>query len=134
MLGLTLVQTSPATNPDRTIVKVNFSGIYPQGGDRLPLENILDPLALNQVPLNNSAQNPPPVTPYVLNEWLDGYTTQIQRVVTGVGLNQLTNFYLRLFSSGGGEFPAGTTYASANGNAILTGVVFIEILCPTVQQ
>jgi hypothetical protein len=98
MLGLTLVQTSPATNPDRNIVKVKFSGTYPAGGDRLPLENILDPFALNQVPLNNPAQNPPPVTPYVLNEWLNGYTTQVQRVVTGIGLNQLTNFYLRLFS------------------------------------
>jgi hypothetical protein len=108
MLGLTLVQTSPATNPDRNIVKVNFSGTYPPGGDRLPLENILDPDILVRVPLNNPTKAPPPVTPHIWSEWLDGYYTQIQRVVTGVGLAEVTNF--------------------------LNGEVFLEILCPTVQQ
>ncbi|HUD74177.1 MAG TPA: ice-binding family protein [Terracidiphilus sp.] len=113
-LGLTLLQTSPATNPDRNIVKVNFSGIYPAGGDLIPLTNIADPQVLVQVPLNNPTQAPPPVTPYILNEWLDGYYGQIQRVVTGSGLAAQTNFYLRMFNPGGVEFAANTPYSNAS--------------------
>jgi hypothetical protein len=113
MLSLTLIQTDPATNPTRNLCKVGFSGVYPPGGDLLPLTSILDPDILVQVPLNDPTQAPPPVTPHVWNEWLDGYYAQIQRVVTGVGLAQLTNFYLRLFNPGGVEFPSNTPYSSA---------------------
>lgn len=113
MLTLTMEQTSPATNPDRNIVKVGFSGVYPPGGDLLPLAAILDPLVVVQVPMNDPTQAPPPVTPHIWNEWLDGYYTQIERVVTGSGLTQLTNFYLRLFTPGGVEFAGGTPYSAA---------------------
>lgn len=130
MLSLTLKQVDAATNPTRNICLVGFSGVYPPGGDLLPLTAILDPNELVQVPLNDPTQAPPPVTPHIWNEWLHGYYGQIERVVTGVGLNTLTNFYLRLFSPGGVEFSGGTPYASA----IVNGEMFIEILCPTVQQ
>lgn len=113
MLTLTLKQVDAATDPTRNLCLVGFSGVYPPGGDLIPLTAILDPYSLVQVPLNDPTQAPPPVTPHVWNEWLDGYYTQIQRVVTGVGLAQLTNFYLRLFNPGGVEFPGGTLYSSA---------------------
>ena len=119
-LALTLVQTSPATNPDRNIVKVGFSGTYPLGGDRLPLEDILDPDILVQVPLNDPAQNPPPVTPYVLNAWLNGYSAAVERVVTGSGLQELTEFYLRLFGPGApGPSPVAAELGAAGNYALL---------------
>lgn len=148
MITLTLVQTSPGdNNPDRNIAKVGLVGNYPgpsvsatpfQGGDPLPLNNILDPQIKGQVPMPNAGQNPPPVTPYLLNEWYGGYYFQIQRVVTGTGLSAVTTFYLHLFTPGGTEVAAGTAYSSipAAGTAGYTGAaeVFLEILVPVQQQ
>lgn len=126
MNALTLVQTSPASNPDTNIVKVAVTGAYVQGtADALPLTAIADPQALNQVPLNNPSQNPPPVTPEVFGFTL-GYFAQVQKSVA----NGLTSFGLRWF-----QLSTGAELASANYPAAITGgEVFLRILCPTVQQ
>ena len=59
--ALKLVQTSPASNPDTNLVQVTVSGDYTSGTpDPLPLADIADPQALNQVPLNNVGAAPPP--------------------------------------------------------------------------
>ena len=146
MITLTLAQTSPGdNNPDRNIVKVGFAGNYPgpsvagppfvQGGDPLPLNNILDPQDKGQVPMPNTGQNPPPVTPYPLNEWLGGYYVQLQRVVTGVGLAAVTTFYLHLFAPGGAEVAAGTAYATIPPAPYAgTAELFLELLVPVQQQ
>jgi hypothetical protein len=145
MITLTLVQTSPGdNNPDRNIVKVGFVGNYPgpstsipvfQGGDPLPLNNILDPQINGQVPMPNVGNNPPPVTPYPLNEWLDGYFTEIQRVTVGTGPAAVTTFYLHLFAPGGTEVAAGTAYSTIPAAPYAgTGEVFLEILVPVHQQ
>lgn len=126
MNALTLVQTSPATNPDRNIVKVTPSGAYPVGGDPLPLTAIADSQVLVQVPLNNPGQNPPPVTPYFLNYYTPGFYPVVERIVTA----GITSFVVRWFiSTTGIEIAAGAYNAN-----ILSGEVFLEILCPTTQQ
>ena len=126
-LALALVQTSPASNPDRNIVKVTFGGTYPVGGDPLPLTAISDPQVLVQVPF--TPQNLP-VTPYDLNAWLAGYYVEIQRIVTGSGLSAVNTFNLRAYAPGGAEITTAAAYPAG----ILNGELFIEILCPTVQQ
>lgn len=124
---LTLVQTSPATNPDTNVVKVVVSGNYTNGtADPLPLSAILDPQVLVQVPLNNPGQNPPPVTPYFLNIYALGFYALVQRTVA----NGITSFGLRWFQESTnaelvtGAFPAGITGAE----------IFIAILCPVTQM
>lgn len=125
MNALTLVQTSPATNPDTNVVKATVSGNYVSGtADTLPLTAIADPLGLNQVPLNNPGAAPPPVTP----KWFGycaGYYAQVQRIVT----NGVTSFGLRWFLFEGSELASGAFPAGITG-----GESFIEILCPTTQQ
>lgn len=122
---LTLVQTSPASNPDTNIVKSTVSGNYVSGtADPLPLGSIADPQALNQVPLNNAGAAPPPVTPEVFGFW-DGYYAQVQRTVA----NGVTSFGLRWFESEGTELGSGAFPAGITG-----GETFVRILCPTVQQ
>ena len=126
MNALTLVQTSPASNPDTNIVKVAVTGAYVQGtADTLPLSAIADPQVLNQVPLNNAGSAPPPVTPEVFG-FTPGYFAQVQRsVAAGV-----TSFGLRWF-----QLSTGAELASANYPAGITGgEVFLRILCPIVQQ
>lgn len=125
MNALTLVQTSPVTNPDRNIVKAVVTGAYVLGtSDPLPLANIADPQVLVQVPLNDSGQNPPPISP----RWFGfcaGYYAQVQRTV----VNGITSFGLRWFASEGTELATGAFPAAITG-----GESFIEILCPTTQQ
>ena len=125
MNALSLLQTSPASNPDTNIAKVTVSGAYVQGtADTLPLSNIADPLALGQVPLNNPGAQPPPVTPEVFGFW-DGYYPQVQRTVT----NGVTSFGLRWFESEGTELPS-----EAYPAAITGGETFLRILVPTYQN
>lgn len=125
MNALTLVQTSPATNPDRNIVKATVSGNYTSGTlDPLPLEHIADSQVLVQVPLNNPRQNPPPVTPRWFG-FCTGYYAQVQHTVA----NGISSFGLRWFSPGGAELGSGAFPAQITG-----GESFIEILCPTTQQ
>jgi hypothetical protein len=125
MNALTLVQTSPASNPDTNIVKVTVSGAYViTVADTLPLNAISDPQQLNQVPLNNAGAAPPPVTPEVFGFWA-GYYAQVQRIVT----NGVTSFGLRWFESEGTELPSENYPAAITG-----GETFLRILCPTTQQ
>ena len=126
MNALTLVQTSPASNPDTNIVKVAVTGAYVQGtADTLPLSAIADPQVLNQVPLNNAGSAPPPVTPEAFG-FTPGYFAKVQRLVA----NGLTSFGLRWF-----QLSTGAELASANYPAAITGgEVFLRILCPTTQQ
>ncbi len=125
MNALSLVQTSPASNPDTNVVKATVSGAYVSGtADPLPLSAIADPLALNQVPLNNVGAAPPPVTPQVFGFWA-GYYAQVQRTIT----NGVTSFGLRWFLSEGSELGTGNFPAAITG-----GETFLRILCPTVQQ
>lgn len=126
MNALTLVQTSPASNPDINIVKVAVTGAYVQGtADTLPLSAISDPQVLNQVPLNNARSAPPPVTPEVFG-FTPGYFAQVQRSIA----NGLTSFGLRWF-----QLSTGAELTSENYPAAITGgEVFLRILCPTVQQ
>lgn len=124
---LTLKQTSPATNPDRNIVDVSPSGNYTNGTpDPLPLNAILDPLSLTQVPMNNIGSNPPPVTPYILNNYTPGFYPIVERTVA----NGTTSFGLRWFvSTTGIEIGSGAYNA-----AIVNGETFLEILCPVTQM
>lgn len=125
--ALTLVQTSPATNPDRNIVDVAPSGNYVSGTpDNLPLAAIADPKVIVQVPLNNPGQNPPPVTPYILNNYTPGYYPVVERTVT----NGVTSFGLRWFVSTTGVELASMAYPAA----ITGGETFLEILCPVTQM
>jgi hypothetical protein len=119
--ALTLVQTSPASNPDKNTVSCAVTGAYTSGTpDPLPLAAIADPQELVQVPMNTT----PPVTP----RWFGfcaGYYAQVQRSVSA----GVTSFGLRWFAAEGSEL------ASANfPAAILNGESFIEILCQTTQQ
>jgi hypothetical protein len=127
MNALTLVQTSPATNPDTNIAKCVVTGAYVSGtADPLPLAAIADPQVLVQVPLNNPTQNPPPVTPSIFNLYAPGFTAQVQRIVT----NGLTTFGLRWYqNSTGAELATGNFPA-----AILAAELFIEIKCPVVNM
>lgn len=123
--ALTLVQTSPATNPDTNIVKSAVSGAYVSGtADLLPLTAIADSQVVVQVPLNNPGQNPPPVTPK-WSGFCGGYYAQVQRTVT----NGITSFGLRWFSAQGSELASGAFPAAITG-----GESFIEILCPVAQM
>jgi len=122
--AVALVQTSPASNPDRNIVKVTVSGSYVNGtADTLPLTAISDPQVLVQVPFN--PQNLP-VTPYLLNSATPGYFAEVQRVTT----NGVVTFGLRWFQLSTGAELISEAYPAA----ITGGEIFIEILCPTVQQ
>ncbi len=125
MNALTLVQTSPASNPDKNIMSCAVTGAYVNGtADTLPLSAIADPQILVQVPLNNIGAAPPPVTP----RWFGfcaGYYAQVQRIVT----NGVTSFGLRWFASEGNEI-ATANYPAA----ILNGESFIEALSQTTQQ
>jgi hypothetical protein len=124
--ALTLVQTSPASNPDTNLVKSVVSGAYVSGtADPLPLTSIADPDSLVQVPLNNPGAAPPPVTPEVFG-YTPGYFAQVQRIVT----NGVTSFGLRWF-----QLSTGAELATGNFPAAITGgEIFLRILCPTVQQ
>jgi hypothetical protein len=130
MNALTLVQTSPASNPDTNLIKVAVSGAYVSGtGDVLPLNAIADPLTLNQVVSNNIATAPPPVSPEVFG-YTPGYSAQVERVVTGVGLAQTTAFYLRWTVATTGLELASGAYPVA----FATFEIFLRMLCQTVQQ
>ena len=124
MNALTLVQTSPASNPDRNIVKCVVSGNYTSGtADPLPLSSISDSQVLVQVP---GLPAPPPVTPYLLNEYTPGYYAQVQRVTTA----GVVSFGLRWFQlSTGAELATGAFPAAITG-----GEIFLEILEPVTQQ
>jgi hypothetical protein len=126
MNALSLVQTSPASNPDTNIVKVTVTGAYVSGtADVLPLNAIADPLALNQVVSNNIGSAPPPVTPEVFG-YTPGFFAQVQRLVT----NGVTSFGLRWF-----QLSTGAELASENFPAGITGgEIFLRMLCQTVQQ
>jgi hypothetical protein len=139
-LALTLVQTSPYSNPDRMQLKGAFSGTYPAGGEPLlygqnanGTDQIADPQQIGRIPTNAPNLNPLPVTPYPLNEWLSGYYTEIQRVVNASG----TSFFVHVFNPGGTELTGGTAYSSlslVNGVApLLAGEWFCEILVPPTQ-
>lgn len=125
MNALNLVQTSPASNPDKNFLACTVSGNYTDGtADPLPLSAITDSQVLVQVPQNNIGAAPPPVTP----RWFGfcaGYYAQVQRTVT----NGVTSFGLRWFSSQGSELGSGAFPAAITG-----GESFIEMLCQTVQQ
>ncbi len=126
MNGLTLVQTSPASNPDTNLLKVVVTGAYVNGtADALPLNAIADPQALNQVVSNNIGTAPPPVTPEVFG-YTPGFFAQVQRVVT----NGVVSFGLRWF-----QLSTGAELASENYPAGITGgEIFLRMLCQTVQQ
>jgi hypothetical protein len=130
MNALTLVQTSPATNPDTNLIKVAVSGAYVSGtGDVLPLNAIADPQALNQVVSNNIGTAAPPVTPEVFG-YTPGYSAQVQRVVTGVGLAAVTSFFLRwTVAATGAELATGAYPAG-----FAAFEIFLRMLCQTVQQ
>jgi hypothetical protein len=126
MNALTLVQTSPPSNPDRMLVKCTVTGSYTDGtADPLPLNDIADPGAIGVIPNVGVATNPPAVTPGVYNSYTPGYTPVVERTVSGAD----TTFGLRWFAGGteltSEAFPA----------AILNGEIFLEILVnlPTQQ-
>jgi hypothetical protein len=124
---LTLVQTSPATNPDTNVVKCVVSGAYVNGtADTLPLAAIADPQVLVQVPLNNPGQNPPPVTPAIRNCSAIGFYAVVTRVLA----NGITTFGLRWFQESTNAELASEAYPAA-----ITGAeIFIDILCPVTQM
>jgi hypothetical protein len=126
MNALSLVQTSPASNPDTNMLKVTVTGAYVNGtADTLPLNAISDTQQLNQVVSNNIGSAPPPVTPEVFGFTL-GYFAQVQRVVT----NGVTSFGLRWF-----QLSTGAELASENFPAAITGgEIFLRMLCQTTQQ
>lgn len=126
MNALTLLQTSPASNPDTNLIKVAVTGAYVNGtADTLPLNAIADPQQINQVPSNNIGSAPPPVTPEVFG-YTPGFFAQVQRVVT----NGVTSFGLRWF-----QLSTGAELVSANYPAGITGgEIFLRMLCQTVQQ
>lgn len=116
---LSLVQTSPSSNPDRMLLKCVVSGDYTQGTpDPLPLSNISDPSGMGVIPNSGSGTNPPAVTPSVFNAATQGYRAEVWRVVA----NGLTSFGLRWFS-GGNELASGAFPAQIAGAEI-----FIEVL------
>lgn len=123
--ALKLVQTSPASNPDRNFVKVTVTGAYVNGTpDNLDLTKIADPNALGQVPMNNPGAAPPVVSPRWFG-FANGYYAQVQRTVA----NGVTSFGLRWYASEGAEI------ASANYPAdILNGEHFLEVLVNVAQQ
>ena len=124
--ALELVQTSPASNPDKNFVSVTVTGAYVDGTpDNLPLNLIADPQVLGQVPQPNPGQNPPPVTPRVFG-FTPGYFAQVERTVA----NGVTSFGLRWFQlSTGAELASGAYPAAITG-----GEIFLEILVNTQQN
>ena len=120
MNALSLVQTSPASNPDTNIVKCTVSGNYVAGtADPLPLSAIADPGCIGQVPTPSIGTNPPPVTPQVVNANCGGYYAQVERsVAAGV-----TSFGLRWYGAEGSELGSGAFPA-----VITAGEIFIAIL------
>lgn len=122
---LTLLQTSPPSNPDRNVCSCAVSGNYTQGtADPLPLTAIADPGAIGQVPMNNPGAAPPPVSPRAFGYW-NGYYPQVQRTVT----NGVTSFGLRWYESEGNELGSGGYPGGITG-----GETFIEILVPLSKQ
>lgn len=129
---LTLVDISPVSNPDTMICAIAISGGYVQGtGDQLPIGNILDPLAIGEIPLPGVTSNPPPVTPYLLNANVGGNYAQVKRVVTpGVGnAPATTTFFLVWYAPGGAEL-ATQNYPAA----ILGAEVFLAIKVKLLTQ
>jgi hypothetical protein len=125
MNALKLLQTSPASNPDRNFAAITVSGNYVNGtADPLPLTAIADPGALGQVPLNNPGAQPPPVSPRWFG-FAGGYYAQVQRTVA----NGVTSFGLRWFGAEGAEVATGAFPAAITG-----GEHFLEILVPTYQN
>jgi hypothetical protein len=121
MNALTLVQTSPASNPDKNIVKCVITGAYVNGtADTLPLSAIADSQVLVQVPFNQQNLT---VTPSILNEYVPGYYAQVQRVTTA----GVVTFGLRWFQLSTGAELVTEAYPAA----ILAAELFLEILCPT---
>lgn len=118
MNALTLVQVSPASNPDRMLLKCVVSGNYTNGTpDPLPLNNISDPAGQGVIPNAGSETNPPPVTPGIFNSFTQGYAPQVERVVA----NGQTTFGLRWYQ-GGNELASGAFPAQITG-----GEIFIEV-------
>lgn len=128
MNALTLVQTSPASNPDTNLASIATTGAYVSGTpDPLPLSSIADPQTLVQVPMNNPGIAPPNVDP----EWFGfaaGYYAQVQRTGAGTAASPYA-WGLRWFLSEGSELGTGAFPA-----AILAARQFLRILCPTTQQ
>ncbi len=123
---LTLVQTSPAVNPDRNLVSVAVTGNYTNGtADPIDLTKILDPQSVGQVPMNNPGQNPPLVNPAVYSIFANGYYCQVQKTVT----NGVTSYGLRWYSSQGNELATGAFPAD-----ILAAQLTLEILVALFRQ
>lgn len=124
--ALTLVQTSPPSNPDRMVLKNVVTGNYTSGtADPLPLSNIADPGAIGVITNAGSGTNPPPVTPSIWNAFCLGYYCEVERIVT----NGVTTFGLRWFAPGGAELATGAFPA-----AILDAEIFIEVLVDLFTQ
>ena len=128
MNALTMVQTSPASNPDTNFCSIATTGNYTNGTpDPLPLTAIADPQVVVQVPLNNPGAAPPNVDP-VWSGYANGYYAQVQR--TGAGtLASPYAWGLRWYSNQGAELGSGAFPA-----AILAARHFLSILCPVTQQ
>jgi hypothetical protein len=126
MNALSLVQVSPASNPDTNIVNCTVGGNYVAGTpDPLPLNAIADPGAIGQVPMPGVAQNPPAVTPQVVNANCGGYYAQVVRTVAA----GQTSFGLRWYGAEGAELASGAYPAAITG-----GEIFIAILVNTSQN
>jgi hypothetical protein len=135
MNTLSLVQVKPLTNPDTNIVKVTVSGAYVNGvGDTLPLNTIADPGMIGQVPMPNPGQNPPPVTPCLLNQDTPGYQAYVHRsVAAGIGgAAAITTFFLRWWNYT--VSPAVELASGAYPAAITGGETFLEIDVPIYQN
>lgn len=125
MNALTLVQTSPSSNPDRMVLKCVVSGNYVNGTpDPLPLDAISDAAAIGVIPNAGSKTNPPPVPPRVFG-FAGGYYAQVQKTVA----NGQTSFGLRWFASEGNELGSGAFPAAITG-----GQLFAEVLVDLAAQ
>jgi hypothetical protein len=124
MNALKLVQTSPASNPDKMSCALTVSGDYTNGTpDPLPLNAISDPTAIGVIPNAGSETNPPSIPPRVYG-FAGGYEAQVQKTVA----NGQTTFGLRWYL-GGVELASGAFPAAISG-----GQLFCDVLANLPQQ
>lgn len=117
---LTLVQTSPSSNPDRMLLKCAVSGDYVNGTpDPLPLNAVADPTAIGVIPNTGSATNPPPVTPGIFNQYTPGFFAVVERSVAA----GQTTFGLRWYQLSTGAELISEAYPAA----ITGGEIFLEV-------
>lgn len=141
MISLSVVDVSPAANPDKIVLQAKFSGVY---GTNL-IGDILDLAPYDVVNNPNGFTNPRNLplpslpsgleqAPAINGENIGGYYIQITPLVPAAGATNgvqntvaaKTGFGMRMFAPGGTELGTGASYAAS----VLAGNVLIELQLP----